>query len=373
MSASHSQPPGTGKKRSMILGPTQRQALRGTDPEQRALGKLVGLTAVWWAVTAFLVTQPAIFGARPEGALEPTAAAVGGAFLAVARFERHPFSAQDFQASLIAIALCLPALVILDFLLLQRFVPLFKNNSGARWFVVHSIGNIFTVLFCIMDFGHAFASPLHVLSEAHCTALNEGNPFLAPCSDWPQVIIVALHAYHMLAFQLSGEDLFHHIVFVPIIAGANFAMSWGLSSNVLAFFISGLPGAVDYLLLAAVKAGRIPPMTEKRLNCSINTWLRSPGIAGFCVLALVGWVNPPAGVDVPPWYAFIPGVGLAFFNGQYYAQVCVRGLCVGGVGGGFSRRARACAATHAFATRCFSLTLSHTNTHLDPVAMYVCV
>ena len=224
MPSSSPAPAVTGKKRSMMLGPTQRQQLRGTDPEQRGFASLVLLAAAWWAVTAWLVTRPWLF----SDAVDATPAAVADAFLSVASFARHPYSAQDASGSLIAIALCLPVLVFLDFGLLQSFVPLLASNSGARWFVVHAIGNVFTVLFCLRDFGLAFAAPQHVLSAAHCHALNAGGPFLAPCSDWPQIIIVALHVYHMIGFKLSGEDLFHHLVFVPVIAGANFVMAWGL-------------------------------------------------------------------------------------------------------------------------------------------------
>ena len=78
-----------------------------------------------------------------------------------------------------------------------------------------------------------------------------------------------------------------------MIGGTNFGYPHGTGCNVLCFFISGLPGGLDYLLLAGathqpqqweprrqitpsaalagVKAGRVAPFTEKRLNCSINT------------------------------------------------------------------------------------------------------
>ena len=79
----------------------------------------------------------------------------------------------------------------------------------------------------------------------------------------------------------------------------------------------------DYMLLAAVKAGRVSPITEKRLNCSINTWLRGPGITTFCALCVACWMHPhelTAPDEKMPWYFFVPVIFIIFFNGQYYAQ-----------------------------------------------------
>ena len=59
-------------------------------------------------------------------------------------------------------------------------------------------------------------------------------------------------------------------------------------------------------------------ITEKRINCSINTWIRGPGITAFCTLALVTWFNPAPGTpaaDIIPWYIFWPAILVCFFNG----------------------------------------------------------
>jgi hypothetical protein len=79
-----------------------------------------------------------------------------------------------------------------------------------------------------------------------------------------------------MAYSTSRGDWFHHILFcgtlVPI----------GLISpnpivNVFCFFLSGLPGGIDYVMLALVKHGKLSREVEKIWNARINVWLRSPG------------------------------------------------------------------------------------------------
>ena len=44
-----------------------------------------------------------------------------------------------------------------------------------------------------------------------------------------------------------------------------------------AFWASGLPGGIDYLLLVLVKLGYMKSLTEKAYNVRLQTWLRAPG------------------------------------------------------------------------------------------------
>ena len=98
----------------------------------------------------------------------------------------------------------------------------------------------------------------------------------------------------------------------------NFVYPNGAVANILSFFISGLPGGVSYLLLAMVdtpatpnptlspnetptptpntyplkmnqvKTGHVAAFSEKRISCSINTWIRGPGICAFCTILGLG-------------------------------------------------------------------------------------
>ena len=55
-----------------------------------------------------------------------------------------------------------------------------------------------------------------------------------------------------------------------------------------AFFISGLPGGVSYLLLGLQKLGLLESIVEKRVTANLNTWVRTPGILFICFVIYQG-------------------------------------------------------------------------------------
>ena len=88
----------------------------------------------------------------------------------------------------------------------------------------------------------------------------------------------AVHAYHLLAFKdLTLDDWVHHLVFGGTICFVGLVFNSGPLLSVLAFFLSGLPGGLDYLMLTLVKHELMERLTEKRWNARINVWIRSPG------------------------------------------------------------------------------------------------
>jgi len=49
-------------------------------------------------------------------------------------------------------------------------------------------------------------------------------------------------------------------------------------ANYSLFFTCGLPGGIDYFLMYLVTCDKIQPITEKKWNNILNTWVRAPGI-----------------------------------------------------------------------------------------------
>ena len=84
------------------------------------------------------------------------------------------------------------------------------------------------------------------------------------------------------------------------------------------FFICGLPGGMDYVMLAMVKHGLLDAMAEKRYNARINVWLRAPGLV-CCAFAV--WVASRQR-DVGP--GMLAAAVLVAVNGLYYMQVRIR-------------------------------------------------
>jgi hypothetical protein len=132
-------------------------------------------------------------------------------------------------------------------------------------------------------------------------------------------------------FNLTPADIFHHAMFVSILCGLAlpFKQEGGAMNNLGCFFLSGLPGGLDYVLLCLMYHGIITRKTEKRLNALINQWLRAPSMT---IYAVVGWFAWYGGYRTGPWYITWTCILLHFYNGQYYArmayetytQYCVR-------------------------------------------------
>ena len=146
----------------------------------------------------------------------------------------------------------------------------------GRWFFVHAIANAVSAVAAAPDVYRAlYGDPTHCFSgRTHTMVANSA--------------VAAAHIYHVLAFKLRAEDIFHHLVFTVILCGLAipYKHAGGVANNFGCFFLSGLPGGVDYVLLVLVKQGAMAPITEKRLNAAINTWVRGPSMA---VYAMLGW------------------------------------------------------------------------------------
>jgi hypothetical protein len=235
----------------------------------------------------------------------------------VLSFNRIPSSAQDIPGAIVATCVCTLVVFLMDVLIARPIFP----GDAAQWFCLHALANAFVVVGAVPDFYFVSLMPSKALSAAHCYEMGKWA-----CSDWPTCMIVAIHIYHMLAFKLTADDLFHHLTFVPVIGGGHFVWPWGAAGNILCFFISGFPGGIDYALLALVKAGSVSSLTEKRINLSINVWIRAPGITAFCILAVSSWLQSSdwlgdgAASDIMPVWGFVPALLLVFYNGQYYSQ-----------------------------------------------------
>lgn len=181
------------------------------------------------------------------------------------------------------------------------------RNTKARYFSLHGLWNIIITIMIIPDLFKTVMNPTHALSP--------GSDF----SRWPIIMVAVLHFWHCVAYNgLTFDDYFHHFVFAGALCTVNFVWDWGYSSNFLIFFICGLPGGLDYLMLAAVKHGYIKKISEKRINKLLNVWCRGPGcIAGACLI----WINWMSGqTDHIPGFIKIITILLAIANGQYYSR-----------------------------------------------------
>ena len=206
------------------------------------------------------------------------------------------------------------------FILLIVF-DLFINRTTvgiiARWKCIHAFANLLISFFCINDLLKTAVDPIGATKGVR------GVDY----SMKPAYMILCLHIYHLLPFmrfKLHDGDVFHHLVFVGIVGPVGIAFDTGPLQNFVAFFICGLPGALDYIMLVLVKLKMLSRYDEKVWNARINVWLRSPGLTiASCFIYLgILYGDDDSRCKKMPILSFLTAA-LILINGQYYSQVVV--------------------------------------------------
>ena len=212
---------------------------------------------------------------------------------------------EGYNEDLALTAFCTLLLLLLDSLVVR---PLLAEKS--RYFALHACMNLIATVSAAPDVYRAFTDPTRAFSGASQ-------------SMWANSAVVAMHFYHCIGgFQLSGADIFHHAMFVLILCGLTipFKQNGGVANNFGCFFLSGLPGGIDYVMLVLVKEGKMHKLTEKYWNRLINVWVRGPAMSVYTTLGWVSWWLGNAGTPTPALFVV---VALHFFNGNYYAEMAV--------------------------------------------------
>ena len=164
-------------------------------------------------------------------------------------------------------------LFVLDLFLRQVWE---EEAHKARWFLLHAVANA-GVVFCHWDEVLAvYKDPFNCMNIVPDTS--------------GTMIVLAVHVYHVCMFfkHLDLIDWIHHILMCFVILPIGWYLRPGALLGHGAFWASGLPGGIDYVLLVLVKRRIIEPLTEKRINTHIQTWIRAP----FCLFhSLFVWIT----------------------------------------------------------------------------------
>ena len=189
------------------------------------------------------------------------------------------------------------------------FDKLVGSRTLAPWKMLHAVVNIFVALFSFPD--------ILILAEDPIMSCHGQGSLI------PNALIAALHIYHLIGFRVTSADWFHHILFVGTLCPIAMFREVGPVKNLVAFFVCGLPGGLDYILLVLVKHDMIHRLTEKKWNARINVWMRSPGCFA-CVAVMYMIMRYDTGsICEEHMYEGIIIMLLVLFNGQYYMQVVV--------------------------------------------------
>ena len=203
-------------------------------------------------------------------------------------------------------------------LALAVFDVSFARKFQGRYFVLHVLANTCITFCCLNDCYECLVRPIDTMRD------REGSVI-------PLGFVFAIHFYHMipfLGFTLHYVDWLHHILMVVIACPLLFFTGSGRLMNITFFFICGVPGGLDYLMLALVKENLMKPLAEKRYNNILQVWVRNPGII-VCVFMLFIQVQlhreHPDGLGIT-WTEIICRLlcgGITFWNGNYFMErVC---------------------------------------------------
>ena len=187
-----------------------------------------------------------------------------------------------------------------------------KNTPKLVWFKLHCIVNIIAMIFSAQDLFSYIVDPMHPIRPAYSTQ--------------PMNIIMALHIYHMLEstlifghFKLNMLDWIHHIVMCLILIIPYYDPEAIEQTNSVIFFISGLPGAIDYWLISMVQEGKLKSIQEKKINNYLNVYIRSPGIL---YVTTIGYARFRANMYTNTALMTI-STAVLFWNAQFFMQIVV--------------------------------------------------
>ncbi len=208
---------------------------------------------------------------------------------------------------LLTISVTTASLCALDFIA-SKFYNYYKPSvqvvpHNARWFLIHSVTNLFITLTASHDLFLCFTDPDNALTIS------------SPLTKTALVVALTMHAYHTIVFykHLTPTDITHHAVMCGISGPLSLYYTSRLTGAGL-WFLTGLPGAIDYFLLWLVKIEAFERMREKEAYILISTWVRSPGCVICCYIAAKNLGRYPAYIQIPTLINAL----LIGWNGQYY-------------------------------------------------------
>ena len=151
--------------------------------------------------------------------------------------------------------------IILFFIIIDYLLPT-KNN----YYLIHSLTNCFIVYTC-------FPNLINVYIDNSLE-----TPF------YITQVIYSLHLYHVIYYfnKLRFDDWIHHLLSVFIIIPLSLTFNQKSLLGHTYFFLTGLPGMIDYFLLFLNRNYLLDRQIEKKTNFYLNLLIRQPGAILSC-------------------------------------------------------------------------------------------
>jgi hypothetical protein len=202
------------------------------------------------------------------------------------------------------------------FFLINIFVGLFilsdiileKFKIDGRYYFNHSIANMMVVLYsykCMID---SYSEPLSL--DLDTTA----NITIA------KSFVYSIHFYHTIWYykQFRFDDWVHHLLMVGVALPLTELLDNYNSIGHCLFFVNGLPGAIDYMMLFLVRNNIMCKMKEKYINRCINLWIRCPGCISNTTICLTALLKNNNIMSIYQVIGTIIIIFTIYWNGIYF-------------------------------------------------------
>tara|TARA_A100001015_G_scaffold306141_1_gene399966 strand:- start:433 stop:1113 length:681 start_codon:yes stop_codon:yes gene_type:complete len=206
--------------------------------------------------------------------------------------------------------------IIFKFLIYLKLYILFDYLLGdyfkGKYYLIHSINNLIVTYLTFSDLLICYYDFLNLNKYKY----NSNIIYLT----------YALHAYHIIFYfkKLRIDDWLHHILMCCIALPVSFICNYGPILSHCLFFLTGLPGFIDYFLLFLSRNKYIYKITEKKINTYLNLWIRCPGsIASTTIIILSANVYHKR-LSFFQYFMSIISSLLVFWNGIYFMNQVVQ-------------------------------------------------
>ena len=157
------------------------------------------------------------------------------------------------------------------------FICMPEYSQKSRWFLLHALSNCYIMSNSYSDMFYCLKNPI-ICSNTEWND-NSNNAFL---------MCTIVHLYHCLLFRLTREDILHHGLML-FICGPLAYHAHKITATASLFFLSGLPGLIDYSLLWIFKCLDLNHNVRKYIYLVVNLLIRSPGCLIFSYINMLSF------------------------------------------------------------------------------------
>ena len=193
--------------------------------------------------------------------------------------------------------------------ILQKF---YKGN----YYLLHGISNMVITVACLNDVKQSY--------------LNLNNFSNYPVNYYPSIITFSLHSYHIINYynKLLFDDWLHHILMCGVALPIGLSMNSGFLLNHSLFFLTGLPGGINYINIFLSRNNLMNRIRQKKINKILNLWIRAPGCISHSVLTLIAYNSNIEQPNNYNKYLIWSTIILTFWNGIYFMEQVVSNYAI---------------------------------------------